>query len=146
FKVAGKVIGKDYVAIAAPQTNNKYIYGIDSFVMFKQKDPAKAKAQEKLSELILSDEFQIIFNTTKGSVPVTDGVSRDKFDPIAINSMHQLTAAAKSGALLPSMAHQMAVSDAIKGAVVDVVTNFYNSDMSASDAAKQLVNAVKSEM
>ncbi|OUR70291.1 sugar ABC transporter substrate-binding protein [Arcobacter sp. 31_11_sub10_T18] len=146
FKVAGKVIGKDYVAIAAPQTNNKYLYNIDSFVMFKQKDAEKAKAQAKLSELILSDEFQIIFNTRKGSVPVTDGVSRDKFDPIAINSINQLNAAAKSGALLPSMAHQMAISDSIKGAVVDVVTNFYNSKMSSSDAAKLLVDAVKNEM
>ena len=146
FKVAGKVIGKDYVATAAPQTNNKYLYNIDSFVMFTQKDAKKAQAQAKLSELILSDEFQIIFNTRKGSVPVTDGVSRDKFDPIAINSINQLNAAAKAGSLLPSMAHQMAIPDSIKGAVVDVVTNFYNSKMSSSDAAKLLVDAVKNEM
>lgn len=146
FKVAGKVIGKDYVAIAAPQTNKKFLYNIDSFVMFKQKDDAKIAGQEKLSELILSDEFQVIFNTNKGSVPVTNGVPRKAFDAIAINSINQLNAAAKSGSLLPSMAHQMAITDSIKGAVVDVITNFYNTDMSSEDAAKALVTAVQSEM
>lgn len=145
FKVAGKVIGKDYVAVAAPQTNNKFLYNIDSFVMFKQKDSSKAAAQEKLAELILSDEFQVIFNTRKGSVPVTKGVSKAKFDAIAIDSMNQLAQAAKDGALLPSMAHQMAITDSIKGAVVDVVTNFYNTKMSSSEAVKALVQAVENE-
>lgn len=146
FKVAGKVIGKDYIATAAPQTDNKFLYNIDSFVMFNQKEKEKAKAQEKLSELILSDEFQVIFNTRKGSVPVTKGVSKDKFDSIAVDSMNQLAQAAKLNALLPSMAHQMAVPDSIKGAIVDVITNFYNTDMNSQDATKALVNAVQSEM
>ncbi len=146
FKVAGKKIGTDYVATAAPQTNNMYLYNIDSFVMFKQKDSEKKKAQEKLSELILSDKFQVIFNTRKGSVPVTNGVPQEEFDEIAIDSIKQLNNAAQSNALLPSMAHQMAIRDSIKGAVVDVVTNFYNSSINSEDATKQLVNAVQNEL
>ena len=48
-----------------------------------------------------------------------------------------------TGSLLPSMAHEMAVDPAIRGAMFDVVTNFYNSDMSPEDAAKKLAAAVK---
>ncbi len=146
FKVAGKKIGTDYIAVDAPQTAGSYIYNIDSFVMFKQKDPAKTEAQKVLAKLILSDKFQIIFNTRKGSVPVKIGVPKDKFDSIAIKSMNDMVAASKAGTLVPSMAHQMAVPDAIRGAIFDVVTNFYNSKMSSTDAVKALVSAVKNEM
>jgi len=146
FKVANKVIGKDYIATAAPQTNGKFIYNIDSFVMFNQKNADNAKAQNELAKLILSDEFQVIFNTSKGSAPVTKNVPQDKFDAIARDSINQLNQASVSKSLVPSMAHQMAIPDAIKGAIVDVVTNFYNTKMSSADAAKALVSAVKSEM
>lgn len=146
FKVAGKKIGIDYVAVDAPQTSGAYLYNIDSFAMFKQKSKAKTKAQHKLSELILSDKFQVIFNTRKGSVPVTLGVSKTKFDDIALRSMDELNSAAYTNQLLPSMAHQMAVPDAIKGAISDVVTNFYNSKMSSSKAVKALAKSVKDEM
>lgn len=146
FKVAGKKIGPDYVAVEAPQTKGEYIYNIDSFVMFKQKDAAKAKAQKILAQLILSPEFQVIFNTRKGSAPVIKGVDKNKFDSIGQKSMDDILVASKAGTLLPSMAHQMAVNDAVRGAIFDVVTSYYNSDMSSSTAVKNLVTAVQNEM
>jgi glucose/mannose transport system substrate-binding protein len=42
------------------------------------------------------------------------------------------------------MAHEMATKRAIRGAIMDTVTSFYNSDMSAEDAATQMANAVRS--
>ena len=146
FTVAGKKVGVDYLAINTPQTSGSYLYNIDSFVMFKQKNKGKIKAQNKLAELILSDKFQIIFNTAKGSVPVKLGVERTKFDDIALRSMDDLNSAAYTGQLLPSVAHQMSVNDALKGAITDVVTEFYNSKMSSSKAVKKLAKAVKAEM
>jgi len=146
FKVAGKQIGIDYVALDVPQTSGSYLFNIDSFVMFKQKDPAQAAGQDKLAELILKDKFQTVFNTLKGSIPVTQGVARAPFDDIALRSMDELNSAAYAGTLLPSMAHQMAVSDAIRGVIFDTVTNFYNSDMSSEKAVKALASAVKDEM
>lgn len=147
FTTAGKKVGVDYIALDAPQTSGSYLYNIDSFIMFKQKDAAKAKGQEKLAELILSNEFQTTFNLRKGSVPVKLGVSREKFDDIALRSMDELNSAAYTEQLLPSMAHQMAIPDALQGAVIDVVTNFYNNDsLSSSDAVKELVEAIQNEM
>ncbi len=147
FSAAGKKVGVDYIALAAPQTSGEFLYNIDSFIMFKQKDSAKAKGQEKLAQLILSDDFQVAFNVRKGSVPVKLGVSREKFDDIALRSMDELNSAAYTGKLLPSMAHQMAIPDALQGAVIDVITNFYNNDkMSSSEAVKELVKSVQNEM
>jgi glucose/mannose transport system substrate-binding protein len=56
--------------------------------------------------------------------------------------MDEFASAAANGTLLPSMAHGMALYPAVKGAIEDVVTNFYNSDMSAKDAAAKLVSGV----
>jgi len=58
--------------------------------------------------------------------------------------MDEFTAAASDGTLLPSMAHGMAVYPAVQGAIYDVVTKFYNSDMSAKDAAANFVTGVAS--
>ena len=44
----------------------------------------------------------------------------------------------RAGALMGSMAHGHAAPEAVKGAVYDVVTEFFNSDMSSADAGKKL--------
>jgi len=41
------------------------------------------------------------------------------------------------------MAHEMAVFPEVRGAIFDVVTNFYNSEMSAKDAARKLASEVE---
>jgi glucose/mannose transport system substrate-binding protein len=146
FKVAGKQIGVDYIAVPVPQTAGSFIYNIDSFVMFAQEESNKRVGQEKLAELILSDEFQIIFNTKKGSAPVKLGVSKEQFDDITLRSMDDMNSAAYTNSLVPSMAHQMATKDSIKGVIVDTITAFYNSNMSSRKAVKDLASAVKSEL
>lgn len=146
FKVAGKKIGKDYVALASPGTKGAYLYNIDSFAMFKQKDAKKTQAQNMLAHLILSDKFQILFNDRKGSAPVKLGIDKSNFDKIGQDSMDAIVVAAKANKLLPSMAHQMAVNDSIRGVIFDVVTNFYNSKESSSDAVKKLVTSIQDEM
>ncbi len=143
FKVAGKKPNIDYVAVDIPQTSGSYLYNIDSFVMFKQKNPDQAKGQAELAKLILSTKFQIIFNTLKGSIPVAQGVPRTQFDDIALRSMDELNSAAFTHTLLPSMSQQMAVPDAVRGAFFDVVTKFWNSKMSAKEATKLLAKEIK---
>jgi len=71
------------------------------------------------------------------------GMPEAPFDAPARQAMKDFVTSAKTGGLVPSMAHEMAVMPAIRGAIMDVVTNFYNSNMSAKDAASQLASAVK---
>ncbi len=143
FTAAGKVPGQDYDALTVPGTGNAFLFNVDSFIMFEVKDAEAKKAQKAMARLILSPDFQVVFNVNKGSIPVRSGISQKPFDAVAVKSMDDFAATAKSGGLMPSMAHEMAVSPAVRGAMFDVVTNFYNSDMSAQDAARKLAAAVK---
>ncbi|MCP4289255.1 MAG: hypothetical protein GY792_33345 [Gammaproteobacteria bacterium] len=146
FTAAGKEPGVSYIAAPAPGTSNMFLFNVDSFIMFTQKDAGAQEAQKAMARLILQTEFQEVFNVNKGSIPVRVGMSEDPFDVPARDSMKAFLATAESGGLVPSMAHEMAVFPAVRGAIMDVVTNFYNSDMSAKDAAAQLAKEVEAAM
>lgn len=141
FTAAGKTPGKDYFCVAAPGTANAFTFNIDSMAMFKQKDPAAQKAQLVLAETIMSADFQEVFNLNKGSIPARAGVSKAKFDACALKSMDDMDATAKSGGLVPSFAHKMAIPAAAEGAITDVVTKFMNSTQSSADAVAAIAKA-----
>jgi glucose/mannose transport system substrate-binding protein len=143
FTAAGKMPGKDYVAMPAPGTSAQFLFNVDSFIMFKQKDREAQKAQKVMAGLILQTQFQTVFNVNKGSIPVRLGMPRAPFDDPTLRSMNAFSASAAGGDLLPSMAHEMAVFPAVRGAILDVVTNFYNSDMPAKTAAARLAGEVE---
>jgi glucose/mannose transport system substrate-binding protein len=144
FLAAGKVPGKDFVCAAAPGTAKDYTFNIDSFAMFKLSNAANTKAQKDLATAIMSPDFQELFNLNKGSIPVRLGMDMAKFDDCAKQSAADFVADAKSGTLLPSIAHGMAVPSATEGAIKDVVSQYWNSDkMSAQDAMKQIASAAK---
>lgn len=144
FIAAGKVPGKDFVCAAAPGTAKAFTFNIDSFALFKLKNEANSKAQKDLANAIMSPEFQELFNLNKGSIPVRMGMKMDKFDDCARTSAADFVATAKTGMLVPSIAHGMAVPAAAEGAIKDVVSQFWNSDkMTAADAQKRLAAAAK---
>lgn len=146
FVAAGKVPGKDFVCAAAPGTSKAFTFNVDSFAMFKLKNDANVKAQKDLAAAIMSTEFQEVFNLNKGSIPVRLNMNLAKFDDCAKLSSKDFVDTAKSGGLVPSIAHGMAVPSAAAGAMQDVVSQFWNSDkMSAKDAMDKLASAAKSK-
>jgi glucose/mannose transport system substrate-binding protein len=128
FLAANKVPGKDFGCIAAPGTAKSYTYNVDSFALFKLKDPANQKAQQDLASAIMSPEFQEVFNLNKGSIPVRLNMNLDKFDVCAKQSAADFVSTSKAGTLLPSAAHGMALPSATEGAIKDVVSQFWNDD------------------
>ena len=142
FTAAGKTPGVDYVALPVPGTSEQFLFNIDSFIMFEVKDKNDQQAQKAMARLMLEPKFQEVFNVNKGSIPCRLGMSREAFDDVALRSMNDFIASAATDNLVPSMAHEMAVFPAVRGAIFDVVTNFYNSDMSAEKAAKSLASEV----
>ncbi|MBK7743275.1 MAG: carbohydrate ABC transporter substrate-binding protein [Betaproteobacteria bacterium] len=146
FIAAGKVPGKDFACVAAPGTAKSYTYNVDSFVLFKLKDAANQKAQQDLAVAIMGPEFQEVFNLNKGSIPVRLDMKLDKFDECAKLSAADFGASAKSGSLVPSIAHGMAVPSAVEGAIKDVVSQFWNDDkMTAAAAMDKLAAAAKAK-
>ncbi|MEH6648906.1 MAG: ABC transporter substrate-binding protein [Motiliproteus sp.] len=144
FTAAGKVPGKDYLCVAAPGTANAFTFNIDSFAMFDVKDEGSKAAQADLARLIMEPQFQETFNLNKGSIPARMGMPRGKFDSCAHTSMDDFVATAKSGGLVPSMAHGMSTTSAVQGAIYDVVTNYFNSNsVTAEQASEKLARAIK---
>ena len=142
FSAAGKVPGKDYICAAAPGTANAYTFNVDSFAMFKLKDAGAQKAQADLAAAIMGTEFQEVFNLNKGSIPVRLNMKMDKFDDCAKLSSKDFVDTAKSGGLVPSVAHGMAISPAAEGAIKDAVSQFWNDDkISVADGVKNIAKA-----
>ena len=143
FTAAGKQPNVDYIAMPAPGTSDMFLFNVDSFIMFNQADAGAREAQNAMARLILQEKFQEVFNVNKGSIPVRLGMPLAPFDDPAKRATNTFVAGSVTGGLVPSMAHEMAVFPAVRGAIMDVVTNFYNSDMSAQDAAAQLASEVE---
>ncbi|WP_343563857.1 ABC transporter substrate-binding protein [Kiloniella sp. b19] len=142
FVAAGLEPGKDFLCFPTP-SNGGYILNSDSFAMFEVSGEDNEAGQKLLAELILGEDFQETFNLYKGSIPARLGVDRTNFDACAIRSMDDLKAASDSGELVGSVAHEIAAAGAIRGAVLDVVTEHFNSDMSSDDAVERLAEALE---
>ena len=146
FVAAGKSPGKDFTCVAAPGTASSFTFNVDSFAMFKLKNDANIKAQKDLAAAIMSTDFQEVFNLNKGSIPVRLGMNLNKFDDCAKLSSKDFVDTAKSGSLVPSVAHGMAVPSAAAGAIQDAVSQFWNDDkMSTKDAQAKIAAAAKSK-
>jgi glucose/mannose transport system substrate-binding protein len=141
FLAAGKKPGTDF--LCAPTPGGGFNLNSDSFTFFKVEGAENLEGQKVLASLIMSPSFQETFNLAKGSIPARTDVKLDKFDACAIKSHEDLLAAIKNNSLVPSMAHEMAVPRTVRGEFLDLVTNFFNSDMSSKDATTQLAAAVK---
>lgn len=134
----GAVPGKQVACVAMPGSQGTFIYNIDSFEMFKVKGKAKKAGQRAFARTALSPKFQRHFNMAKGAIPVREGVSLKGFDACAKKSNRDYEDAKAKHGLVPSFSQDMAEVGAIKGAIFDVIAKFYNSNMSAEKAAKEL--------
>jgi glucose/mannose transport system substrate-binding protein len=146
---AGLKQGADYVCQQAPTDWGKpgFILNSDSVVFFKQKDPDFVAGQKLLAHLILSPQFQTVFNQAKGSIPARLDVDLSKgFNPCQQLSQKDLQASIAGGTLVRSMAHNMTVLQKYRGVMMEVITSFVNTpNMSAKDAANAMADAVEAQ-
>jgi glucose/mannose transport system substrate-binding protein len=140
FLAAGKVPGVDFTCASTP--GDGYLYNVDSFAMFSVEGDGKAAGQELLAELIMGPSFQEVFNMNKGSIPARTDVDLSGFDECAQISAADMASTNEGGTLMPSYAHGMALFGAQSGAITDVVTAHFNSDMSSEEAVQMLSQAV----
>ena len=145
FSNAGLKPGVDYYCLPTP-SDHGYLYNVDSFIFYGMKGKSKIDGQKALASSIMGKNFQKIFNIYKGSIPARLDVPMDEFDMCAKGSASDLKYSAMTGGLLPSFAHGMALRNAQKGAIQDVITEHFNSNMSSKEAARRLADAVQASM
>ena len=144
FLAANKRPGIDFLCASTP--GDGFLYNVDSFAMFDVDGGDKKDGQKLLAELIVGENFQKIFNMNKGSIPARVDVALDDFDTCAHISAQDMATSNAGGTLLPSYAHGMALRGAQSGAITDVVTAHFNSNMSSAEAVEQLARAVANSL
>lgn len=142
FLKAGKKPNVDFLCFQYPGTEGSFTFNSDAFAMFKVSKDQQA-GQLALASAIMDKNFQEQFNLVKGSIPARIDVSDAKFEACGKKSIADIKVAIKNNSLLGSFAHGHAVPENLKGAMIDVVTKFFNSGGSPADAAKKLAAAVE---
>jgi glucose/mannose transport system substrate-binding protein len=139
---AGMTPGEDILCTPAPGTDGSFLFNTDFFAMFEVGSDM-ASAQATLAESILEPNFQRQFNQVKGSVPARTDVSMNGFDQCARESMEDLQHAQEAGTMMGSLAHGHGQPSSIQRAMFDVITQHFNSNMSAERASERLAQAVR---
>ena len=145
---AGFKQGEDYTCAQAPTDWGKpgFILNSDSVGFFTQTDPDFVAGQTLLAKLIMSPEFQTAFNQTKGSIPARLDIDLSKgFTPCQEQSQADLKASIEGGTLVRSFAHNMTVPQKVRGAMMEVITEFVNTDMPPAKAADALADAAEAQ-
>jgi len=143
FLNAGQTAGEEFQCFRVPGTEGTVTFNSDQFAMFEVTDPVAMEAQMTMASAVMSPEFQVAFNTVKGSVPARTDISDAEFDACGQLGMAQLAAAAESGGLYGSMAHGHANIPSVQNAMYDVITAHFNGEFDAQTAAAEMVTAVE---
>jgi glucose/mannose transport system substrate-binding protein len=149
FNAGGFKEGTDYICAQAPEDNGKpgFILNSDSVVFFQQKSPDYLAGSKLLAHLIMTKDFQTIFNQAKGSIPARLDVDLSNgFNPCQQKCQKDLADSIKAGTLVRSFAHNMTILQKYRGAAMEVITEFVNTpNLSAADAAKRMADAVEAQ-
>ena len=118
-------------------------------MFFTQKDPDYIEGQKLLAHLIVSPDFQAIFNKAKGSIPARLDVdlSGEGWNACQQTAQKDLQASIEAGTLVRSMAHNMTVLQKYRGAMMEMITEFVNTpSMTPEDAANAMADNVEAQM
>ena len=136
FIGAGRQPDRDFGCRPVPGTGDRFLYSVDSLVMFQLDDAEDRRAQMTTARLLLRERFQAEFNLHKGSIPVRAEAMDDRFDECARRSLQALEAAEDDDALRP--AFSMLMPGPLEGAVNDVIAAFYDGEHNPAEAAEHL--------
>ncbi|AGT08952.1 ABC transporter substrate-binding protein [Paracoccus aminophilus] len=142
FLAKGLKPGVDFLCFATPSETPSFQFVIDSFGMFKVKDPEIAKAQDALAEVVMDPKVQHDFNLIKGSIPARTDLPVDDFDDCAKQGFKDRAVAIENGAMLGGSAHGFAAQPQFAAVFADVASQFFVSNMSSEDAVKMLVDGI----
>jgi len=144
FTNAGQVAGEDFACIPVPKTDaGGFVYLVNSLSFFVQPDAEAADAQATLASAIMDPEVQVAFNQAKGAIPARTDVDFSALDACAQASAADFSASDTAGTAVPTFAGTHAAQASVVGAATDVITEFFNTDMTPEDAAEQLAEAVE---
>lgn len=144
FTNAGLMAGDDFACIPVPKTDaGGFVYLVNSLSFFAQPDPEQAEAQATLASAIMDPAVQVAFNQAKGAIPARTDVDLSAMDSCAQATAAEFVETDTAGSAVPTFAGTHASNASVSAAATDVITEFFNSDMTPQEAVELLAEAVE---
>ncbi len=135
--------GQDFLCFPTPTDKPNYKFVSDTFGMFKNKDASVAAGQDAWAESIMDPTVQKNFSLIKGSIPARTDIPMDDFDACAKRSFEDRAAALKANAMVGTLTDSLSTPSQFSSVFLDVVGQFFVSDMSSAQAVKLLDEGLK---
>ncbi|WP_288378517.1 ABC transporter substrate-binding protein [uncultured Massilia sp.] len=138
FTNARQIAGQHYGCMAGFNAATPYLIQGDVFV-FPQTDSAQAvRAQQLLANVVSQPDLQVTFSKLKGSIPVRTDVNAAELDVCARKGIE----------IMKDRGRQAGVTEVYltpdqNGAMQDVLTAYWNTNMPVEKAQKSIANALK---
>ena len=138
FTAAKQVAGQHYGCIPGFGPKAPYLIQGDVFVFPKTTNPSAVAAQKLLASVIVQPATQLAFSKLKGSIPVRTDVDATVLDACAQKGM----------AVMKDKARQVGVTEVYltpdqNGAIQDVLTAYWNTNMTIDKAQKNFAAALR---
>jgi glucose/mannose transport system substrate-binding protein len=146
FKHAGFQF-TDYMVGPAPQDDGKIAFDLnsDEFMFWQKRQPEFQEGQNLLAKIVMAKDFGPMYSQITGSIPVrTDtDLSAEGFSDGQREAAQAMAEAVKGKRVLLSLAHNMAQTNQITAAMIDVLTEFAHDDRIApEEGQRRLAEAV----
>jgi glucose/mannose transport system substrate-binding protein len=138
FTAAGQRPGREFGCLPGLGDDSPYLIQGDVFVFPKTGRPEALRAQQLIADVVERPAVQVAFNRLKGSIPVRVDADDAAFD----------TCARKGMAILRDRARPVGVAEVYltpdqNGALQDVLTAYWNTDMAVERAQGSIASALK---
>jgi glucose/mannose transport system substrate-binding protein len=137
----------DYMIGQMPVDNGKpcFVLNADAFIFWKRKEADLSAGQALMARLVMSREVQEMYSKITGSIPVRTDVdlSGEGWSTGQRETARSQVAALKEGQVVLSLAHNMAQTNQVTAAMIDVLTEFvHNATITPEQGVKRLAEAV----
>ena len=138
FGAAKQTAGKEFGCFPGFGPKSPYIIAGDVFVFPKTDNPEIVKAQKLLATVMTSPSAQVAFNNKKGSIPIRTDVPMGDLDLCAKTGLEIMKDKSRQ---IPNP--EALVPPDVNGPLQDIISKFWNTNMSVDDAQKAFAAALK---
>lgn len=138
FTAARQQAGKDYGCISNFGTNTPHLIQGDAFIFPKSGKPDVDRAQQLLASVLSAPALQLEFNRIKGSIPVAATPA-----PASLDVCAQAAAAILKDRARHVGNGEVYLTPSQNGALVDVLTAYWNTAMPVEKAQQAIARALR---
>ncbi|MFZ6731112.1 ABC transporter substrate-binding protein [Undibacterium sp. Ji42W] len=138
FVAAKQVAGREYGCMPGLGPKAPYLIQGDAFVFPKTSNPETIKAQKLLASIVVAPGPQLDFNKLKGSIPI-----RNDLDVTQLNLCAQMGLEIMKDKSRHAGIGEIYLTPDQNGALTDVLTAYWNTNMAVEKAQKNIIAALK---